>query len=54
MITLKDQYIAQRARNVYIATIWQSEASFDLSFAAQTINLKEEDANVWINVCNDS
>ncbi len=44
MITLKDQYIAQRARDVYIATISQLEASFDLSFAAQTINLKEEDA----------
>jgi hypothetical protein len=44
MITLKDQYIAQRARDAYIATISQFEASFDLSFAAQTINLKEEDA----------
>jgi hypothetical protein len=44
MITLKDQYIAQRARGVYIATVSQFEASFDLSFAAQTINLKEEDA----------
>jgi hypothetical protein len=44
MITLKDQYIAQRARDVYIATISQFEASFDLSFAAQIINLKEKDA----------
>jgi hypothetical protein len=44
MITLKDQYIVQRTRDAYIATISQSEASFDLSFAAQTINLKEEDA----------
>jgi hypothetical protein len=44
MITLKDQYIAQRTRDAYIATISQFEASFDLSFAAQIINLKEEDA----------
>jgi hypothetical protein len=44
MITSKDQYIAQRARGAYIVIVSQSEASFDLSFAAQTINLKEEDA----------
>jgi hypothetical protein len=44
MITLKDQYIVQRARDAYIATISQFEASFDLSFAAQIINFKEEDA----------
>jgi hypothetical protein len=44
MITLKDQYIAQRTQNVYIATISQFEARFDLSFAAQIINLKEKDA----------
>jgi hypothetical protein len=44
MITLKNQYVAQRARGAYIATISQFKASFDLSFAAQTINFKEEDA----------
>jgi hypothetical protein len=44
MITLKDQYVAQRARDAYIATISQFEASFDSSFAAQTINSKEKDA----------
>jgi hypothetical protein len=44
MITLKDQYVVQRARDAYIATISQLEAFFDLSFAAQTINFKEEDA----------
>jgi hypothetical protein len=44
MIILKDQYIAQRARDVYIATISQFETSFDLLFAAQIINSKEEDA----------
>jgi hypothetical protein len=42
MITLKNQYVAQRARDAYIATISQFEASFDLSFAAQIINLKEK------------
>ena len=32
----KDQYISQRARGAYIATVCQPEAAFDLSFAAQT------------------
>jgi hypothetical protein len=44
MIISKDQYIAQRARGAYIATVSQSEASFDFSFDAQIINPKEEDA----------
>ena len=44
LATPKDQYIAQRARGVYIAFLSQSKTSFDLSFAAQTINLKEKDA----------
>jgi hypothetical protein len=44
MITSKDQYIAQRARRAYIVIVSQLEASFDLSFAAQIINLKEENA----------
>jgi hypothetical protein len=44
MITFKNQYVVQRARDAYIATISQFEASFDLSFVAQIINLKEEDA----------
>jgi hypothetical protein len=43
-VTPKDQYIAQRARGAYIATVCQPEASFDLSFAAQVVNPKEEDA----------
>ena len=29
-----DQYVAQRARGAYIATVCQPEAAFDLSFAA--------------------
>lgn len=43
-VTPKDQYIAQRARGAYIASICQPEASFDLSFAAQVVNPKEDDA----------
>jgi hypothetical protein len=42
-LTLKDQYIAQRARGAYIASVCQPEASFDLSFAAQVINPVEDD-----------
>jgi hypothetical protein len=34
----KDQYVAQRARGAYIASVSQPEASFDLSFAAQMSN----------------
>ena len=41
-VTPKDQYIAQHARGAYIATVSQPEAAFDLSFAAQVINPKEE------------
>jgi hypothetical protein len=33
-VTPKDQYVAQRARGAYIATILQLEVAFDLSFAA--------------------
>jgi hypothetical protein len=44
MITSKDQYVAQRARNAYRVIMIQSEASFDLSLIVQVINLKEEDA----------
>ncbi len=51
MITLKDQYIVQRAWNAYIATISQFEAIFDLSLAIQIINLKKKNAkrlNQWL------
>jgi hypothetical protein len=44
IIISKDQYVAQRAKEVYIVIVSQSEASFDLSFAAQIINSKEDDA----------
>ncbi|KAI9036662.1 uncharacterized protein KD926_001616 [Aspergillus affinis] len=42
--TLKDRYIAERARGTYIASVCQPEASFDLSFAAQVINPSKKDA----------
>ncbi len=44
MMTSKDQYVAQRARSAYIATMTQSEVSFDLSLIVQITNSKEEDA----------
>jgi hypothetical protein len=44
MMTSKDQYVVQRARDAYIVTMTQSEVSFDLSLIAQIINSKEEDA----------
>src|SRR6266480_2395057 len=43
-VTLKDQFITQRARGSYIASVCQPEATFDLSFTAQVINPTEEDA----------
>jgi hypothetical protein len=49
-LTPKDQYITQRARGAYIASVCQPEASFDLSFAAQVINPSEEDAK-HLNKC---
>jgi cytochrome c biogenesis factor len=44
MMTSKDQYVVQRARRAYIATMTQSEVSFDLFLIAQITNSKEEDA----------
>ncbi len=43
MLTFKDQYIAQRAREAYLASICQLEASFDLSRAAQSIEITSDD-----------
>jgi hypothetical protein len=44
-VTSKDQYVTQRTRETYIATMSpsQSKVSFDLSLAAQVTNSKEED-----------
>ncbi len=39
----KDQYVTQRVRETYIAIMFQSKVSFDLSLAAQVTNSKEED-----------
>jgi hypothetical protein len=38
----KEQYVIQRARKAYVASICQSKASFDLSFAAQSIEVSSE------------
>jgi hypothetical protein len=38
----KEQYVAQRARSAYVASICQSKASFDLSLAAQSIEVSSE------------
>ena len=43
-VIFEDQYLAQRARDVYIATFSQSEAAFDLSFVAQMINPQKDNA----------
>jgi len=39
----KEQYVAQRARGAYIASVCQPESAFDLSFAAQVTNPQEDD-----------
>lgn len=44
-LTIKDQYIAQRAKGAYIASMSQPETAFDLSFAAQTTNPLKDDVN---------
>ncbi len=42
--SMQEQYIAQRARGAYIATVCQPEAAFDLSIAAQTTTPTMDDA----------
>jgi hypothetical protein len=44
MMTSKDQYVVQRAKDAYIVIMTQSEASFDLFLIAQITNSKKEDA----------
>jgi hypothetical protein len=46
MLILRDQYIAQRIREAYLISICQSEAFFDLSHAAQSIEMSSDDINV--------
>jgi hypothetical protein len=43
MLIFRDQYIAQRARETYLISICQSEASFDLFRAAQSIEIISDD-----------
>jgi hypothetical protein len=38
-VNIKDQYMAQRARGAYIATVCQPKSSFDLSVAAQVTDI---------------
>jgi hypothetical protein len=38
----KKQYVAQRVRDAYVASICQFEASFDLSLAAQSIEISSQ------------
>lgn len=40
----REQYVSQRARGAYVATVSQPQAAFDLSFAAQTTEPTWEDA----------
>ena len=42
-LNTKEQYIAQRARGAYVASVCQPEAAYDLSVAAQAIKLTEKD-----------
>jgi hypothetical protein len=44
-LIIREQYVAQRARDVYLASICQSEASFDLSHAAQSTEMSSDDVN---------
>lgn len=39
----KEQYVAQRVRRAYVASICQPEASFDLSYAAQSTDPTSDD-----------
>ena len=43
-VAFENQYVAQRARGAYIATLSQFEATFDFSFAVQVINPQKDDA----------
>ena len=41
-VNIKNQYVAQRAKGAYIATVCQPEFAYDLSFIAQAVNLQKE------------
>lgn len=42
-LTPRDQYVAQRARDAYLASTCQPGASFDLSYAAQSVEVSNDD-----------
>jgi hypothetical protein len=42
-LSSKNQYVTQRAREAYLASICQFEAAFDLSYAAQSIEFIKND-----------
>ena len=42
-LSIKNQYVAQRAKGAYLASNCQSETSFDLSYAAQSIEYTSDD-----------
>jgi hypothetical protein len=42
----KKQYVAQRARDAYVASICQFETSFDLSLAAQSIEISSKNITI--------
>jgi hypothetical protein len=46
MFIFRDQYIVQRAREVYLTFICQSETSFNLFHAAQFIEVSSNDINI--------
>ena len=43
-VAFENQYVIQRTKGVYIATLNQFEATFDFSFAVQVINPQKNDA----------
>jgi hypothetical protein len=42
----KKQYVTQRARDAYVASIYQFETSFDLSLAAQSIEISSKNITI--------
>jgi hypothetical protein len=46
VLTSKEQYVAQRVREAYIAFICQSKASFDLFLTAQSIEISSDDITI--------
>lgn len=44
-LSIKEQYIAQRARGAYVASVCQPEAAYDLSVAAQVTEPTEKDVH---------